>query len=205
MSDDVKVWRYVLPNVRHEGWAIVLMDSTGYFSAVSDFGNYAFQWRAHGCADFRQFLLRADKDADYFINKLKHEDVFDEEDTRKSLKQLIAQERRRGRIDAAQAREEWDNAKSIDSEWDFHDFINNTSLENAHECHCRCPPGMVVGFVTKVMTRLIPLLKADLQADAKDNPAICEHRYEKAVTSHGITEMCVYCQTLVLPGIFQEG
>lgn len=55
--------RYALPSVKGEGWAIIVIGSDGYFSTVSDWGNYAYLWTHPGC-EFRHFL--AGLDADYF-------------------------------------------------------------------------------------------------------------------------------------------
>lgn len=77
MSDsEVKLRRYKIPSVKGEGWAVVVIGSDGYFSAVSDCGNYAHLWSHHGCADFRQFLIRAVEDWEYFARKLSNEHDF---------------------------------------------------------------------------------------------------------------------------------
>ena len=43
-SKAVICWRYVIPNVQYDGWAIVHVDSSGFLGIVSDFGNYAYRW-----------------------------------------------------------------------------------------------------------------------------------------------------------------
>ena len=78
----VELHRYALPSVKGEGWAIVVLGSDGYFSAVSDWGNYAYIWTHPGC-EFRRFLVGCD--AHYFWTKIMHgrkARVFDEERTR---------------------------------------------------------------------------------------------------------------------------
>ena len=50
------------------GWlGQVVITSDGFFSAVTDYGNAAYAWRAFGDS-FEDFLLRIDKD--YFAGKM---------------------------------------------------------------------------------------------------------------------------------------
>ena len=67
---DVILRRYHFSSIQGEGWATFVIGSDGYFSAVSDYGNYSYYWPHHGCTDFRQFLVRAPRDWDYFAKKL---------------------------------------------------------------------------------------------------------------------------------------
>jgi len=72
VTDRVLVWRYALHPLPKGGWAKILLDSTGIFAAVSDWGNYAFVWSAwkHGQEDFRTFVAELEKDPDYAAGKL---------------------------------------------------------------------------------------------------------------------------------------
>ena len=37
--------RYNIPSINGEGWAVVVLDlKDGYFSTVSDWGNYSYMW-----------------------------------------------------------------------------------------------------------------------------------------------------------------
>lgn len=51
------VWQYDFSSVNGEGWGSFVLRSDGYFSAVTDFGNYAYRWLNHGHDDFREFWL----------------------------------------------------------------------------------------------------------------------------------------------------
>ena len=51
------------------GWlAQVLLSSDGTFAAVSEWGNFAFAWRAIGERSFKEFLI--DIEVDYFESKM---------------------------------------------------------------------------------------------------------------------------------------
>lgn len=52
------IWVYDLPSVAGEGWGTFILRSDGYFSCVTDYGNYAFRWLRHGEDDFRAFWLK---------------------------------------------------------------------------------------------------------------------------------------------------
>ena len=67
----MKIWRYNLPDVNRSGWAIVVMCEDGYFSAVSDYGDYAYKWTKEN-GDFREFIMQiADRsESGYFLNKI---------------------------------------------------------------------------------------------------------------------------------------
>lgn len=158
------LWRYSIDSVGLEGWAIFVLGSDGYFSAVSDYGNYAFMWGAHGCKDFREFLSRIDDDADYFVRKLSPGEVFDGEATEKEIRRHILNERRNRRISKKEAAEEWKliDGYIIDSELEFRDWSDETRLEDVWELPRHSHPWDVRNFVAKCMTRLVPLLKADL-------------------------------------------
>src|ERR1700729_2369572 len=62
--------KYTLHSVDNEGWAVVVIDTKdGYFSTVSDYGNYSFQWNAIGEGnEFRKFLIGLQPD--YLHGKL---------------------------------------------------------------------------------------------------------------------------------------
>lgn len=62
------VWQYDFPSVNGEAWGTFILRSDGYFSAVTDFGNYAHRWYHHGRDDFREFVLGVGPD--YVVSKL---------------------------------------------------------------------------------------------------------------------------------------
>src|SRR4051812_17884112 len=59
--------RYDVTSVKHEGWAVVVVDSKGFLGVFSDYGNYAYHWTHFG-DDFKKFL--AGLDWDYLYGKL---------------------------------------------------------------------------------------------------------------------------------------
>lgn len=161
------LWRYSIPNQNNEGWAIFVIGSDGYFSAVSDYGNYAYIWRCTGRDDFREFLLSAERDWDYFARKLAPERVYDEESTANSIRKAILEQRADKHLTKEVAREEWElfSRSSFESEFDFHEWLLNTELEDAGWLACYETNGDAVQFVRNCMVRLIPLLKADLEKE----------------------------------------
>lgn len=156
------LWRYDLPNIKLEGWAIVIMSSDGYFSAVSDFGNYCYKWSSFE-GDFRKFLL--DVESDYLLSKISRRSVFDEEKAQKNIRRAILEMRRTGGLTREEAREEWDRA-SIDSQLDFYDFVRETKLYDMHEYGEMVYPGEAEGFCRSIWPRLCAIWKTELHADS---------------------------------------
>lgn len=186
---DVQIWRYNLPPVSKEeiaahpwlpkfeegqGWATILVGSDGFFSAVSDYGNYAFRWCHHGCNDFREFLLNAERSPDYFVVKLStHPWPYNGPDTLQAVKKYILEARREGIMEKEIAREEWDlleDNEDLDNEMVFWDWCRSTSLGDAHEFGVHKAPSDVTCFVTKTMRRLCVLLRQDLGLTPKEEP-----------------------------------
>src|SRR4051812_42726931 len=97
--NDVTLRRYSLPSEKGEGWAIVVLGSDGFFSAVSDWGNYAYIWTNPGC-EFRKFLTQVD--ASYFWSKItsgRTTRVFDPEETEKNIDKALWDMMGEGEID----------------------------------------------------------------------------------------------------------
>lgn len=166
---DVKLYRYVLPSVKGEGWAVVVMGSDGYFSTVSDYGNYAYWWSHHGTDDFRKFMLTAD--ADYVRRKLNPEMVLDSRETEKALKQIVLRARRRREIDAYDARE-WFDRCYLHNEVDLADWFNNYpgKLPDEYwEAHHTMAAPQVVAFTEKVLPRLKQAIREEM---AKETDAL---------------------------------
>lgn len=66
-----KTWRYDFPSVNGEGWGTIILGSDGYFSVVSDYGNFAYRWSHHAHDDFRRFwLVDRWNWPDYTVSKL---------------------------------------------------------------------------------------------------------------------------------------
>ncbi len=172
-SKEVEVRRYVLRPPDSFGWAIVVIGSDGYFSACSDYGNYAFIWGSHGRDDFREFLLDARKDTSYFANKLSAGgEVYDADATIAEVKKYIIELRREDGFSKEKARDEWDLLEIYDDLANEHQFAlwwDHTSIEEAHDFMCRKLPGMVVAFVEKVMVEwLVPVLEEELKEEREE-------------------------------------
>lgn len=85
--------RYNIPSRHLEGWAIVVIDTDGYFSTVSDYGNYAYRWGAMGVDDLRKFLVSCD--GEYMLGKISPGHEFDPTATERALREIVVRDRRR--------------------------------------------------------------------------------------------------------------
>lgn len=86
---DVTLRRYVLKSNPQSGWAIIVIGSDGYFSAVSDHGNFSYIWGAPGM-EFRRFLTQCDPC--YFRSKITHcreSEVWDDEAVEKNIRKRL--------------------------------------------------------------------------------------------------------------------
>jgi len=167
---DVKLWRYHLPNENGEGWAIIVIGSDGFFSAVSDYGSYGYFWSHHGCKDVRQFFLRAPRDWDYFLNKLTPKPWgFDGPATYKAIRECILEGRRRGGWDRMRARTEWDALKESGLEnghlYEYYQWGACTRIDCFYELAVHSPPGDAVAFCQKTLGRLALVLRDELHAE----------------------------------------
>lgn len=173
LNDKCMIWQrhplhtYKLDSVRGEGWAWIVISSTGYFSAVSDLGNYAFFWTHHGCKDFRQFLYNAHKNWDYFCSKLSYgpgnkNKEYDGAATYQLIKEHILSERKyssgQGRYDKEFARKEWDllheDCERVETEGDWDHWMRSTEIQDAWEFHCERWPGGLERFCKETLRRL---------------------------------------------------
>lgn len=154
---------YKLESVKGSGWAWIVLSSTGYFSAVSDFGNFAFFWTHHGCADFRQFIYNAHKSWDYFCSKLSYgpgdkTKEYDGPSTYAAIKEHILQYRRDGSWDSARAREEWDllhgDAERVETEGSWDHWMRNSRIDDAWEYYHERWPGGLERFCKETLKRL---------------------------------------------------
>jgi hypothetical protein len=157
---------YRLPPDKESCWAIVIIDpAIGFFSAVSDHGNYGYLW-THPGGEFRKFLVNCD--LDYVYGKLTHEQrVFDLEASVKAAKDAILSRRRDGSIGAAQAREEYDGLQ-ISSEHEFVSWQQYSSLDDSHEFYMQRKESECWGFCQKLFTRFQQVLREELKKEAED-------------------------------------
>jgi hypothetical protein len=169
------MWRYRIPGEPgNDSGGVVIMDSTGYFSAVTDYGNYAFYWSAHGMDDFRQFVIGLEESWDYVASKLgglRLTHIFDEEATALDLKRELLEWRRQGGVEKDEAREEWARLEELENGFLTADEWGSlTIFENLSErCHYRVDRDLEA-FCKKLMPRLANLLRAELTAEGLSFP-----------------------------------
>lgn len=179
MSTPITVWRYVLRSKR--GWAVILMDSTGIFSAVSGWGNFGHWWSHHGHDDFRKFFLGKDfaQYPSYCAGKFRPATVYEEEKTFQGIRRRILEWRREGSLSKEEARKEWDHFVEVTcgqyfmkwkdvtsiSEEDFRTWYDGTSLSDAAECAYYGDDPQAVGFVQTILPLLAEAIQAELAAE----------------------------------------
>lgn len=109
-QDKVTFWRYHIPSDGPlGGWGIFLLDSTGMFTAVTDYGNYAFKWHDWGPSEFRTFVQSLEPD--YVCGKLGSRNKLQAKETVNYIKELIISRRREGDWPKETARREWNLIK----------------------------------------------------------------------------------------------
>jgi hypothetical protein len=166
----IKLLRYSLPNEKGVGWGIFVIGSDGYFSVISDFGNYAYFW-THAGMEFRKFLTQLDWH--YVATKISpvQHGPFDGDRTVQNVKRRILELRRRHSLTKEEADEEWQNAdRGFNSEVDFHLWLNETTLDDAYELAVRPDfPRNVEDFTKVLFPRFQKVLKDELEAEAKND------------------------------------
>lgn len=169
MNSSAKVWRYSLPSVKGEGWAIIFLDSIGCFTALSDWGDVGYRWpqQGWGDGDFRKFLLSCD---DYYLTTKfgRGRKEYDPKRTLACVKEHILTHRRDARLTKEEARQEWDLLRTydeLDREFDFSQWYSATQLDDPGEFYCMRYVSDVTHFVAHVLPRLRDVLKAELAAE----------------------------------------
>lgn len=164
---EIKFWRYYVPNIDGEGWGIFLLDSTGMFAAVTDYGNCAYRWTHHGEEDFRKFLQSGSWG--YYLSKLfPHEYEYDQDGTLEAIKQRILRRRFERYMDEDQAREEWDLLEKYDnlySSADFTRWYDETSLVDAEEYYRQDYSASAKAFCYKLLPRLSEMIEKELESE----------------------------------------
>lgn len=163
----VTCWRYALPSVQHQGWAVVHVDSRGFFGVVSDFGNYAFNWTAFG-DDFRQFLLGIGDDTGYLCSKLGPQRTLDVKATTQVFREYILSDRRAGRMEKERARELWLRTDEFRHELiELGDLIDTASetFPGCWEWGSYDYDGRLRGFAQHVWPRILTAIRDELDAE----------------------------------------
>jgi hypothetical protein len=167
-EDGTTTRKYDVRGDRGEWLATVFLDARGIFSTVSDYGNYGYWWGdVGGNGDIRSFLLRSDRDPDYFQNKLDPSEHYDGEATVNAIRKLVIDLRRRKEIGKDEAREEYDNARLARhdfSEW----YWTISTVEIPSDVYETRPNPQVVAFMREVMPRLCVLIRAEIVGSAKE-------------------------------------
>ncbi len=169
---ETKFWKYYVPPVNGiSSWGIFNLDSTGMFSCVTDYGNYAFNWTHHGEKDFREFFVRGS--FEYYVDKLyligsQGKLEFDPDETVKNIKQSILESRWQDHMGKETARNEWDLLGDIDwtmgeaSQWEWY---NSTDLTDASEYFVYDYPPRIKGLRDKLFPRFAKMLKEELERE----------------------------------------
>lgn len=167
MGADVVTWRFSLPSIKNEGWAIVFMDSVGCFSVLSDYGDCSYVWPVSGFRpgqDFRQFILECDDD--YLLRKLgMNRKEYDGKGTFQAVKAQILSERRDRRLTKTEALDEWQHLRdynSFHSEYDFVQWSGDTSVTTEELVQTK-----YVSEVLAVVRHVLPRLRVLLQESLK--------------------------------------
>ena len=166
-SDDIQIWRYSIPPVNGQGWGIFLLDSTGMFAAVTDYGNCAYKWTHHGCKDFREFIAKIKPEVrnEYYIQKLfGDKDTFDSERTIKGIKQHILEYRHMGDYSKEFARKEWELIEYYSDMCDvgFYNWYEQTNISDAHEFSIYDHSTSTKAFGSELLPRLAVVLREEL-------------------------------------------
>lgn len=167
---ELRIWRYYLPSQKGEGFAEIVLCSSGFFGAVSDWGNYAFAWRHFGPDDFRAFVMGLGES--YLSSKLGpqsgRQNQFDSEKSLRSIREHIIEARRANRLTKEQAREEWKLSAVLEDDQTLVGAVrwhDATKLDDPSELLYYSPSPDLVEFCRRVMPRLAEVLRAELQAE----------------------------------------
>ncbi len=168
---EVTLRRYRLHSTGHEGWAIIVIGSDGYFSAVSDWGNYAYIWGSMGSA-VREFLV--DLEPHYFWTKITHgreAQVWDEDQVEKNIRERLDEMVTQELLSKDDADYAFDEAQGsvgncesvllwIENHSSLRDFDPYEGITATR------PEAQSWGFATKVLPRFQAMLREELAAEA---------------------------------------
>lgn len=158
--------RYDLRDEKGAWLGCVVISDDGFFSTVSDYGNYAYWWGGAG-EEFRRFLCRLEPD--YICGKLSSRHKYDGDATLRGVKRAIVAMRRRMDWTKGEAREEWDlldeHSSLEGSEW-FAIWTTHTKLGDAYEHATYVYPSDVRAFAERVWPALVKRLQAEMADEA---------------------------------------
>lgn len=161
--------RYDLPSIKGQGWGRFILTSDGFFSCVTDYGNYSYWWSSVGEQDFRAFVAGLARDAYYVCSKLcQHPYPYNGEATCAAIKHHIIEARKHGHMTAEDAREEFDLLRDNEDVSDvacLTRWYDKTRIEDASELVVHDPPAQTVAFVHKMLPRLAEVLRVEMAAE----------------------------------------
>lgn len=168
---DVILRRYTLRSNAESGWAIIVIGSDGYFSAVSDHGNFAYIWGSPGC-EFRKFLTRLD--AHYFWTKITHmreATVWDEEATERNIRERLDELVAAGELSKEQADDMFEEAEgNVCDCGSLASWAADNAVPEGFNVYegiaATKPEGWSWAFATRVLPRFQALLREELAAEA---------------------------------------
>lgn len=174
---DIITRRYYIPTLPSglEGWGIFFLDSIGTFTCVTDWGNYAYAWRAFGPADFREFLLGINDG--YLLSKISVREEYQSDETLVNVKQHLIASRVAKDLTRETAREEWELLENCDDLRNEHDWWRWTSQT---ELNCLGDDGLVVydrpqqakAFVQLLWPRFKDMLRKELAEEKEAGSAL---------------------------------
>lgn len=166
MNNEIQTWRYQFPSEKGEGWAVVFMDSTGCFAALSDWGSCSYRWSQAGWGpgDFRKFLLSCDDG--YLASKFgQGRREYDPEGTVRSVKERLEELERGGDLsveDLAEERELLRRFDDLDNEMNYMQWRQETKIDVSDGFSMQRYERDVTSFIKRVMPRLRQKLKDEL-------------------------------------------
>lgn len=161
-------FRYSVPSVDGEGWGVFLLDRSGIFTAVTDFGNFAYWFSLRENESVEEFLLSTRPDQ--ILCKIANEDVVDIEETIKYIKENLLYDRREGRFTEADARAEWKLIEELQVDLDeysndvaFQYWYDKTKIQFDDGFYQYKYPSAAVRFSNETFVRLQEKLKSELK------------------------------------------
>jgi hypothetical protein len=160
--EEYRVWRYCVQPTKYGEWGIFLIDSTGYFSVVSDFGNYAHLWTHHGCEDFREFL--AGLEPGYLCSKLGPRNVVDEERSLQNIREAVEEALKSGTIpEDEKVSEEMALEDLTTNQMSFQEWCGHTRLSDAWDYVIYDYSSDLKSFAEKIFPRFVEQIRKDLE------------------------------------------
>lgn len=173
MSKDIKFWRYYIPSVDGvEGWGIITLDSTGVFSAVTDYGNAAYKFEVRDGEDIREYFAKGVPGN--LMEKLFYNlRCYDADETLRRVKEDILYQRLEHSLTRARAREEWDllfQNDWLDNDANFVRWYDETRITDAGEHYTLGYPASCRAFVNKLMPRFCEAVAVELANELITTP-----------------------------------